>query len=88
MIRTIFLLLSTLQALCIVAQTTPKLSSADSLTASKHVDSLIQVAINQVNQKAFDPAFEAVDAAEKTALEKFGQESVEYMNCCYRRGRD
>jgi len=56
---------------------------ADSLT----VDSLIELSQTFASRRELDKALEALVAADKIALEKFGRESVLYGSCCFNRGR-
>ena len=55
--------------------------------ALRQVDSLIQVSRTLTGKQEFDKALEVNIAAEKLALEKLGQESAAYGNCCFNRGR-
>ncbi len=61
--------------------------NADSLSAVKQVDSLIQISRAQTDQNDFDKALEINTAAEKLALEVLGRESAAYGSCCSNQGR-
>lgn len=55
--------------------------------AIRRVDSLIQVSREFVNKRNYDKALETNTLAEKLALEKLGQQSAAYGNCCFNQGR-
>jgi CHAT domain-containing protein/tetratricopeptide (TPR) repeat protein len=55
--------------------------------ALRRVDSLIQVSRALTNKKEFNKALEVNGAAEKLALEKFGQKSAPYGSCAHNHGR-
>ncbi len=55
--------------------------------ALRRVDSLIRISRDFTSKGNFAKAFEVTAAAEKIALEKFGNRSVAYGVCCDNRGR-
>ncbi|MFN0173421.1 MAG: CHAT domain-containing protein [Saprospiraceae bacterium] len=60
--------------------------NADSLSAVKQVDSLIQVSRALTEKRDFDKALEINAAAEKLVLEALGRESAPYVECCLSKG--
>jgi tetratricopeptide (TPR) repeat protein/CHAT domain-containing protein len=61
--------------------------NSDSLRVARVVDSLIQVSRGLMNKREFPKAIEVLEAAKKTALEKWGKMSVAYGNALYYHSR-
>jgi CHAT domain-containing protein len=61
--------------------------NADSLTAVRMVDSLIQLNVNATEQRKFEEALKSIEAAERKAEEVFGQNHLLYGLCLFNHGR-
>lgn len=61
--------------------------NSDLLRVARVVDSLIQVSRGLMNKREFPKAIEVLEAAKKTALEKWGKMSVAYGNALYYHSR-
>ncbi|MBK9108783.1 MAG: CHAT domain-containing protein [Saprospiraceae bacterium] len=61
--------------------------SLDTVKAEEYIDSLINVANGLIRKNDLEKALEVIAAAEKFALEKFGNQDVAYAACLYNKGR-